>query len=183
MLALFSRASVPCRRGLRSRRRRRFVGAIAQRDHMLDLIAGAGARNHERADRRLVDHVVHDVGKCSPRAKAVTSAGFAAQPKSLRMPLMPSRAARSVPAGRARLAQHVGGQRADAAGVGDDGDAGLLRLAEFASKLRHFEQLIVVLHADHAVLLEHRFIQRVGAGQRGACASVRRARPMRSVRS
>ena len=53
---------------------------------------------------------------------------------------------------------------------------GFCGLRDVGEQLRDLQQLVVVLHADDAVLLEHGVVQRIGAGQRGGV----RARRLRA---
>ena len=64
------------------------------------------------------------------------------------------------------LTAHVGGQRADAARVGDHRDAGHLGLGGVGQEVRDLQEFVVILDPDHPVLGKDRIVPGIGTRQR-----------------
>ena len=141
--------------------------AVSLGDHLLGLGIGPGAGHHQCAHLGLVDHVVHDFRK----GLAVGKAG------DVRRVGRPSEvfqdAVYSIPGPVAEdgkvetgLAAHVGGQGTDPSRVRHHGDAWFHGPGCVGQQLGDFQQLVVVLHPDHPVLLDHGVVEGVLAGKR-----------------
>ena len=143
-----------------------FVAAVPLCDDLRGLGVGAGGRHHQRSHLIILGHKRHDRRKIVAVGKSCYIRWVGGPPK----PLENAVDAIACVVGqwrevKTRLSAHVGGQAADSPGVRHHGNPRVWWPLAPGQHVGHLEQVVVILHANHAVLFKCRIVPCVHSGQ------------------
>ena len=144
------------------------VALIPLGDNLFRLGIRPGAGYHQRPDMGLLAHISHNFreGFAVGEPGNIGGIGGPAKPFQNAVNALPGGIGqrRQIQPG---LSAHIGGQGADAARVGNYGNARLNRLGAMGQQLGHFQQLVIILNPGNAVLGKDFIIKGIGSGQGG----------------
>ena len=145
-----------------------FVAGVALGDDLRGLGVGAGGGYHQGAHAFVAGHTGHNGGEVVAVGEAGDIGGVGGPAEAFEDVV--DAVAGVVGKGRqvqAGLPEHIGGEAADAAGMGDHGHAPARGPGAAGQQVGDLEQVVIILHPDDAVLGEGGVIYGVNAGEGG----------------